>query len=330
MSKVKVSIIIPVYNAEKYLAACIDSCLNQAPYILGKDYEIICINDGSIDMSQNILESYSYYENGISVVSQQNSGVSTARNKGIDLARGEYIWFVDSDDIIHPNILSSLYEHMNKGSADGCSFRFKYVAETFVLSDKFKSSSLNEVVSPPNMQNAWVVIIKKEYLNQNKIRFNNMMCYGEDTLFVFYLRLYKHNFIYFDNDLYFYRQVSSSAMHQKNTSAQIKLFDSQMVMLSEYKYILDNYDSSLFQGDAKPQERYYWTVQNILFSNLKFSTHKRKDLFLQLKAAGHYPYPILWGRLFKNSKTLKALLINIYCIFFPIESYYRIIMHLHR
>lgn len=89
------SIIIPVYNTEKYLRECIQSCINQD--VDSNDYEIICINDGSKDQSLSILKEYELNYKNVTVIEQQNSGVSVARNKGISAASGDYIWFVDSD-----------------------------------------------------------------------------------------------------------------------------------------------------------------------------------------------------------------------------------------
>lgn len=97
------SFIVPVYNTEKYLAECLDSLLEQdIPY---EEYEIICVNDGSTDGSLDILRRYAEAHSNVIVVDKENGGVASARNAGLDAACGDYIWFFDSDDIIHPNIL---------------------------------------------------------------------------------------------------------------------------------------------------------------------------------------------------------------------------------
>ncbi|MCI5737767.1 MAG: glycosyltransferase [Methanobrevibacter ruminantium] len=106
---VKVSVIIPVYNVENYLAECLDSIVNQTL----KDIEIICINDGSTDNSLEILETYAKNDNRIKVCTQENSGLSASRNHGIRLSRGEFIYFIDSDDILELNALEALYNMSN-------------------------------------------------------------------------------------------------------------------------------------------------------------------------------------------------------------------------
>lgn len=92
----KISVIIPVYNAEKYLAETLDSVLNQT----FTDFEVIAVNDGSTDNSLNILNEYGNKDSRIKIFSNSNSGVSTARNTGIEKASGEYICFIDADDLI--------------------------------------------------------------------------------------------------------------------------------------------------------------------------------------------------------------------------------------
>ena len=113
-NKPKVSVIIPVYNVEKYLADCLDSVVNQTL----EDVEIICVNDGSTDSSANILERYSCEYNNITVIKQENQGLSCARNAGVLHARGEYIYFLDSDDRITANAMEEMYNLAHKDELD--------------------------------------------------------------------------------------------------------------------------------------------------------------------------------------------------------------------
>ena len=106
----KISVIVPVYNVEQYLPKCLDSIINQT----FKDIEIICINDGSTDNSGKILEQYAQKDDRIKVLTQENQGQAVARNKGLDIAKGEYIYFVDSDDFIHPQTLEIMYSVAEK------------------------------------------------------------------------------------------------------------------------------------------------------------------------------------------------------------------------
>lgn len=121
----KLSIVIPVYNVEQYLFKCLCSCLNQG--LEYKDYEIIIIDDGSTDNSLRIAQHTALQNKNIKVFSQPNRGQSVARNKGISLARGEYIWFVDSDDWLEPCVAVQLYKQVSSNNLDCIWFRWRRV-----------------------------------------------------------------------------------------------------------------------------------------------------------------------------------------------------------
>lgn len=110
----EISVIIPVFNVDKFLPRCLDSLLAQT----FSDFELICINDGSTDACQDILEDYARRDSRIRVVSQANQGVSEARNYGLKLASAPYITFVDADDCAHPQMLSCLYSTLRQTNAD--------------------------------------------------------------------------------------------------------------------------------------------------------------------------------------------------------------------
>src|SRR5574344_179901 len=102
----KISVIVPVYNTEKYLAESLDSVIRQT----FKDIEIICVDDGSTDNSSNILSKYAKKDSRIKVISQKNQGVITARNNAIKQAEGDYIYTLDSDDVIDETTLEKSYK----------------------------------------------------------------------------------------------------------------------------------------------------------------------------------------------------------------------------
>ena len=110
----KVSVIIPIYNTEKYLKECLNSVINQSLV----DIEIICINDGSTDNSIEILNEFKKQDGRISVISQDNQGQAVARNKGLSLANGEYIYFMDSDDILDLTALEKVYSLSKENDLD--------------------------------------------------------------------------------------------------------------------------------------------------------------------------------------------------------------------
>src|SRR5574344_49484 len=113
-NKISVSFIIPIFNTEKYLKQCLNSIISQTL----SDIEIICINDGSTDNSLCILENFAKKDKRIKVINQKNKGQSAARNKGITLAKGEYIAFVDSDDWAQPDMLEKMYNRATQDDTD--------------------------------------------------------------------------------------------------------------------------------------------------------------------------------------------------------------------
>jgi glycosyltransferase involved in cell wall biosynthesis len=120
MREMFVSIIVPVYNVEQYLKECIESILAQT----WKNFEVILVDDGSTDSSGKICDEYSQKKEFISVIHKKNGGLSSARNAGIDVAQGDYLAFIDSDDVVHPRYLSELVAIVKKEKADlaACNF----------------------------------------------------------------------------------------------------------------------------------------------------------------------------------------------------------------
>ena len=113
----KLSIIIPTYNIEKYIKECIYSCYNQQG-VSTDDYEIIVVNDGSTDRSLNVVEEAQHEIPNLRIVSRPNGGLSAARNTGLDCAKGEFVWFVDGDDCIETNALSILFKAFQQHDCD--------------------------------------------------------------------------------------------------------------------------------------------------------------------------------------------------------------------
>ena len=125
------SIIVPVYNVEKYLRKCIDSLLVQD--LLSDDYEIILVDDGSTDQGGAICDEYAENNPNVKVIHQQNGGLSAARNRGIDASEGKYIQFVDSDDYLEPNVLKALVDRMEGDALDVLRFNYRNVNEQYEI-----------------------------------------------------------------------------------------------------------------------------------------------------------------------------------------------------
>ena len=188
----KISIIVPVYNVEEYLPTCIESILNQSY----KNFELILVDDGSPDISGDICDDYAKKDNRIKVIHQKNSGVSKARNTGIDNATGEWILFVDSDDeltdtslecyissIVESNEVDAIVSGMKK-----IFVRDEKEAEFFTLENKtFLKKDFEDMVryieSKYLFGFVWSRLFKNDIIKRNSIRFNERLASFEDRLF---------------------------------------------------------------------------------------------------------------------------------------------------
>ena len=190
MDKVRLSIIIPVYNAEDYLSRCLDSILNQH----FTSYEVILVDDGSNDSSPLICDRYSATDARFRTIHKCNGGVSSARNAGLDLAKGEYIMFVDSDDALLPDALEMMME--NVGNEDfvvgGYAVFVEGVPGREVLPKKECSYSGEDMIrfydanirqNCEMLDAPWSKMFRRKTIGN--LRFNESLSYAEDKLFVF-------------------------------------------------------------------------------------------------------------------------------------------------
>lgn len=156
-----ISIIVPVYNTSKYLEQCIKSILEQTY----KKLEIILVNDGSTDQSPQICEKFRKSDSRITVIHQENQGLSAARNKGIEAATGKYLMFVDSDDYIGKDMVETLYSFLIENNADMSMCSFEYVTDTGDRVDVFNNPVKDEVLSNVESlnklleQNSWYYVV---------------------------------------------------------------------------------------------------------------------------------------------------------------------------
>lgn len=220
----KVSVIIPVYNAEKYLHKCVDSVINQTL----DDIEIILVDDGSTDNSPVICDDYERKHDNIKVFHKENGGLSSARNMGMDKATGEYIGFVDSDDYIAPEMYEKLYHASKKLGCDMAICNYQVVKDSNMLSigkiefPENRRVNQNEVRTLMQTSNkrgflwfVWKSIYKRDLLQQNGVRFieGNII---EDTPFNMEAMLCSEGIVFFNEPLYYYEQTDNSLMRSKH------------------------------------------------------------------------------------------------------------------
>lgn len=205
------SIIVPVYNAEVYLPECLESLLHQD--IAQDSYEIICVNDGSTDQSLAVLRGYQERFSNIVVVDKENGGVTTARNAGLQQAKGEFIWFVDSDDYIKRDILGTLRKMIQENGCDrliiGCYiFDDVMTPEEWALSER-KALPLNG----PGQDSICVrSIMRRSFLTEHNLYFSHPeLTHGEDGMFMYEVGAHAPTAVRLDEAIYFYRIHAGSA-----------------------------------------------------------------------------------------------------------------------
>lgn len=272
----KISIIVPVYNTEKFLEKCLNSLINQTL----KDIEIICINDGSTDKSLQILEKFANKDKRIQIINQTNSGLSVARNIGIKKAKGEYIGFVDSDDWVDLNFFEQLYINVKKYNADigvaGIkrvrSYKWKYhikLEKEEVIQDtnkKFKKCDVTEKCY------VWNKIYKLSELQKLNINFEPNV-YFEDRLFTAQVLINLKTLVTVPNTYYNYWTNPNSIV---KTKSKKKLKDSQYTKEKLMKYLKEN-NVNL--------DHYYTQIKKfkflgLTFLKIKYYKYKKELIFL--------------------------------------------------
>lgn len=131
----KLSLIIPIYNVEQYVARCLQSCLYQ-PHVTPTDYELVIVNDGTQDHSMDIVEELTQSHTNVTLIHQQNQGLSMARNAGLKVAKGEYVWFIDSDDWIEENCLHEIISRLCETKVDILQLQYRNVYTNGTPSDE--------------------------------------------------------------------------------------------------------------------------------------------------------------------------------------------------
>jgi len=247
LEQIKISVIIPFYNVEEYVKECLDSVLNQAI----KEIEVICIDDGSTDGTLDILKDYEKNDPRIVLKQQKNSGPSVARNLGLSLAKGEYISFVDSDDVLAPGAYETTYTLAKKTGADlvhfngGVIFEDEEIKEQF--SHRFKENSYirtgyEEVFSKkspldgPTMFAAmyptddhrvviWLYLYKNSFIREHQFRFVEGI-YNADDEFFFKTVMSAKRVEYLEKVLYYRRvrcgSITTTKIGRNNAVSRIK------------------------------------------------------------------------------------------------------------
>ena len=214
-----ISVIVPIYNSEKYLNKCIDSIIDQTY----KNLEIILVDDGSPDNCPTICDDYSKKDSRIIVIHKQNGGVSSARNAGLERATGEFISFVDSDDYIKNDMYENMIAYQNKYNADIVKCAFSYViSEVIKPRDLTYDSTLYNLLDPVEKNDfynmfgqvklfteLWTYFINSKIAKS--IKFDENYAFGEDLLYIVNCFGKAKNVYISTDSFYYYNYIDNSA-----------------------------------------------------------------------------------------------------------------------
>lgn len=293
------SMIIPVYNTGKYLKECLDSCVKQD--ISSDEYEIICVNDGSTDNSLQIIEDYASRFSNIKLINQKNGGVSRARNTAIDCAEGDYVWFIDSDDIIKENCLGKLKSVINTEHCDLLLFRLFDFNEQLPEEQK-KSFVAGNIKSNNPGQGIYCRLFKRRTIQSNNLRYADGVAYAEDTLFIAqFMNAVEDSQVCNINDvLYACRANEKSATHRKDRDEK-KLADHAFVAV-EIKKI---YDSQSAKKTTTANDIMF-LLRLILIEAARMNNDKSAEVIKYLKDNNMFPMKKLKESTLKKSYAVVA------------------------
>lgn len=255
-----ISVIIPVYNASKYIQETVQSVLNQ-DY---EDMEIILVNDGSTDDSLSICNHLKETDRRIKVIDQKNAGVSTARNNGMKAAQGEYLLFIDADDLLEKDMVSTLYNKAVETGADLVSCGAAIVKDGVVIKEEFGTNQLYTYNNEEALKfflignrvniGVWTKLFKKSLVED--IEFRKDIRINEDKLFIFEALMKAQKYVVYDVSKYQYIQRESSATRTFDD----RWFDTIDVADQMVEIIRKEKSGLLFWAQINQIKVYYWLI----------------------------------------------------------------------
>lgn len=278
-----ITIIVPVYNVEKYLVRCLNSIVNQTY----KNLQIILIDDGSTDNSGKICDDYSRNDHRISVIHKRNEGLSAARNEGLDIAEGKYIGFVDSDDYIELDMYEQLYKLIESTDAEMAVCEFTYIEDSGIKREKEEELPVKTKMDADTYIKKWIdsrykpfYVVAWNKLYKKKL-FDGIRYpvdkYREDEYVIHHLVYQCSKIIYISKSFYYYKQHTGSIMK----TSDVRLMDLGDALIDRY-YLAKRESNNLLRKETIKllvNEIWEWKVFNHYDVNFKekYLDYKKKS-----------------------------------------------------
>lgn len=270
---IKISLVIPVYNVEKYLEKCLNSCVNQDIPI--DEYEIIIVNDGTKDNSLNIANEFEQKYSNIKVYSQENQGLSATRNRGLFLANGEYVWFIDSDDWIERNCLKSVIEEIQGNDLLVMGYIEAYDDESRNKVISYKNHNLRngkQLLSERFFPQAQMYIYRRTFLLESNLKFFEGI-YHEDTEFTPRMLYFADKIKILNEPIYYFYKRPNSITTSSNPK---KAFDC-IIVAKSLSVFSENIDKNLKTQYNNLISLY---LNNSLYNTFVMTKEKKNELNL--------------------------------------------------
>lgn len=321
MSKI-LSIVVPAYNVERELEKCIESCLKQD--IPQESYEIIIVNDGATDNTLQVATDIAAKYECVSVVNQNNMGLSGARNTGLKYAKGKYVWFIDSDDYIKPNVLGNMIRQADDLNLDCLFFRLQRVFDD----DCFRSevddyecvqpnvtrnailSGRDAILQGYNPSSVCAILFNVEFLRKHRLQFM-LGIYHEDAEFTYRMISKAQRIMFIADAPYLYFTHAGTMTRSKNINSLIKNRVDDIAVAQSYLKLAQE-----LRDDSKLSTVITRRAKSILFGLLWEMWLNRKEwgknginerILCKMEQEGHYPLTAPYGS-FKQAIIAKLLL----------------------
>ncbi len=295
----KLSVIIPLYNSGHFLSRCIGSLLNQDIDI--NDYEVLIINDGSTDNSLDIALEFANNHSNVFVHNKANGGVGSARNKGISLAKGEYIYFIDPDDYLAANVLHTIISEAKNNSLDILTFLsksttkpklFETRTENINLQDFKITNGIDFIASNRYQNEVWWYIIKRSFIEDSGIKFIEDR-WMEDAIITPQLFLNAERVAKLPIDAHRHLIVEGSAMKSKESAHYLSVIDDNRNAAMVFESLINDLKEKSANADCikrlrvRQQSFVFFMMVRMLKSEI--SLNRVKKTMDQLSSTGAYP-----------------------------------------